>query len=67
MGTVLRTAAVALEAASEVVEALGPLKAIFRVISGVYTHYKVGSLLIPQPPPPDKLPTGNYYCHKHNQ
>jgi len=41
MDTVLGTAVIALDIASEVAEAFGPLKAVLGVISTVYTQYEV--------------------------
>ena len=50
MDAVLGAAAIALDLASEVAEAFGPLKAALGVISAVYTQYEVRSQPLSQPP-----------------
>ena len=50
MGTVLGTAVMTLDVASEAAEAFGPLKAALGVISAVYTQYEVRSQLHSQKP-----------------
>ena len=46
MGSVLGTAAMALDVASEAAEAFGPLKAALGVISALYAQYEVRSQLL---------------------